>query len=552
MVWAAALVAVGLVIAAANALASEGDLDASFSADGKLLINADQGHVFGVTVDAKGRTVLAGSVDPAGADPSDVAVERLLPDGSLDPSFSGDGLATIDASGSGGYDSANAVAIDAKGNIVLAGQSSAVTDSVVVRLTDAGAPDPSFGGGDGVFRQDLGGGTDDVLTGLTIDSSGRPVAVGAIGAPGSRDFLLLRLTTTGTLDTSFAGGTGFDSLNVNSVSSNDFARAVALDSTGRILVGGDTQLTGGDENFAAARFTADGMLDTTFSNDLPTPGRIIELMASQNGIDDSDFAHDIVVLPGDKLALAGSAQIAGAGFEFAVLKLTSAGVPDTGFSSDGKAYVGFGGTSDDFGEAMTVDSAGKLVLAGSSEPAGGTSNVFAVARLLKGGGLDTSFSGDGITTTSLGGDDTPYDVAIDPVTQRIVAGGDDVTPGASNFAVARYEGVPRCAGLVPTIVGTNKDDEIHGTKKADVIAGGGGGDTIKAAQGKDVVCGGDGKDRIVGGSGGDTLYGNDGNDNLLAGPGKDKVFGGKGKDKLKGGPGKDKLKGGPGHDFIIK
>ena len=104
------------------ALAAEGDLDPSFSGDGRLVFSGTVGHAEGVAVDPEGRIVEAGAIDPAGSDPSDMAVARFLPDGSPDPSFSGDGVATLNAAGGTGGDSANGVAIDSQGRIVLAGE----------------------------------------------------------------------------------------------------------------------------------------------------------------------------------------------------------------------------------------------------------------------------------------------------------------------------------------------------------------------------------------------------------------------------------------------
>jgi uncharacterized delta-60 repeat protein len=544
--------AAALLVAGGSALGNQGDLDPSFSGDGTLVFNVDHGAVNGVAVDKKGRTVLAGYVDPPGPDAGDVAVERLLPDGSPDPSFSGDGFATVDASGSGGTDRAEAVAIDTLNQVVVAGETSGPTDSVIALFTEAGLPDAGFGGVDGMFKQDLGSGADDLLTDVALDSTGRPVAAGAVGNAGSRNFLVVQLTNTGLADTSFGGGDGFEGVNVNSVASNDFARGLALDDQGRIVLAGSTQLAGFDDNFAAVRFSKDGLLDTTYGNPV-TAGRMIVQMASQNGSEDADLAEDIVAVPGDKVVLAGEAEQAGLGFEFALLRLDANGNPDTTFSGDGKVYPSFGSNEDESLGAITRDPDKKLVVAGVSRAPGGADRQFALARLTAKGELDKSFSGDGLTTTDVGpGDDTANGVAIDPVTRRIVAAGYNGTQGDPDLAAARYEAVSRCAGQIPTIVGTDDSDELHGTKKKDVITGEGGGDTIKAAKGADLVCGRGGKDRIVGGPGNDTLYGDNGPDNILAGKGKDKAFGGKGKDKLKGGPGKDKLKGGPGHDLIIK
>jgi sugar lactone lactonase YvrE len=89
----------------------------------------------------------------------------------------------------------------------------------------------------------------------------------------------------------------------------------------------------------------------------------------------------------------------------------------------------------------------------------------------------------------------------------------------------------RCAGKLPTVVGTDVAETIKGSKFADVISTLGGNDVVKGLGGKDIVCGGKGKDRLLGGKG---------KDRLLGGPGRDKLLGGPGRDKLKGGPGRDR------------
>jgi Ca2+-binding RTX toxin-like protein len=106
----------------------------------------------------------------------------------------------------------------------------------------------------------------------------------------------------------------------------------------------------------------------------------------------------------------------------------------------------------------------------------------------------------------------------------------------------------RCAGLVPTVVGTTGADVLNGSAFADVIDTLGGNDVVNGLGGNDVICGGAGRDGLRGGPGRDTLYGQAGPDKLVGGNGRDKLVGGKGKDKLIGGKGKDKLKGGKGKD----
>ncbi len=97
----------------------------------------------------------------------------------------------------------------------------------------------------------------------------------------------------------------------------------------------------------------------------------------------------------------------------------------------------------------------------------------------------------------------------------------------------------RCAGLLPTLVGTPGNDVLVGTNGRDVVMGLAGDDVLTGLNGDDVLCGGAGVDRLDGGNGVDQLLGGFGDDQLL---------GGNGDDVLRGGPGADQLDGGRGSD----
>jgi plastocyanin len=117
----------------------------------------------------------------------------------------------------------------------------------------------------------------------------------------------------------------------------------------------------------------------------------------------------------------------------------------------------------------------------------------------------------------------------------------------------------RCQGMVPTIVGTEGDDDLEGTKRSDVIVGLEGDDIIHGFGGDDFICGGQGddrlsggwdNDRILGGRGNDFLFGNAGDDRMWGGTGFDRLFGNDGDDVMFGGKGRDNLKSGEGHDQL--
>ncbi len=535
------LAAGALAVSAAAALAVQGDLDTTFSADGKLVFDVTDGRANGVAVDSQGRTVAAGSVDPTGGDTSDFAVARFTAKGDPDATFSGDGIVTLDASAAGLADQARAVAIDNQGRIYLAGSADTGGDlgSVVARFTETGVPDSGFDV-DGVSLQDFDPANDDSLDDVVADSTGRPVAAGSSGAAATSDFLVARLTTAGGLDSSFGGGDSFETLNIGAAASQDTGSGVTLDSVARVLVAGSTNAVVDEDDFAAARFSKDGVLDGGWG----TGGNVVVPMSSEAGTEKKDQGLDIVAIAGDKALVSGYAEVTGSGEEMAILQLSSGGQPDATFSSDGKLTFGFGASADR-AEGITIDGAGNVVLAG---PAG---TQFGVARLTPAGVLDVEFEKDGLVATDVGGgDDNAQDVAIDQKTRKIVVAGFTGPAATADWALARYEGVARCGKKAPTIVGTADKDTLNGTPKKDVIAAGDGHDTVRGIEQGDVVCGEEGNDRLVGGPGKDELLGGEGNDQIIGGKGADKLNGGKGNDKLKGNKGRDVLLGGPGNDTL--
>ncbi|HEY5515911.1 MAG TPA: PKD domain-containing protein, partial [Pengzhenrongella sp.] len=127
--------------------------------------------------------------------------------------------------------------------------------------------------------------------------------------------------------------------------------------------------------------------------------------------------------------------------------------------------------------------------------------------------------------------------------------------------------LPRCEGLLPTIVGdgsaivrgtpgndvilgTDADEHIDGGLGNDIICGGGGNDELRGGQGTDVLIGGAGDDILSGDDGDDRLDGGAGNDRLSGGNGRDTLSGGDGADTLLGEDGNDVLDGGAGNDTL--
>jgi hypothetical protein len=111
--------------------------------------------------------------------------------------------------------------------------------------------------------------------------------------------------------------------------------------------------------------------------------------------------------------------------------------------------------------------------------------------------------------------------------------------------------VPLCNGVVPTIMGTEGDDELVGTENADVIIGLAGNDRIWGLEGNDVICAGDGADWVQAGDGQDYVDGGVGRDRIRGGRQADTIHPGDNGDKIWGNAGADVLHGDGGNDRII-
>jgi uncharacterized delta-60 repeat protein len=287
---------------------TNGTLDSTFGTGGQVTLNNDDsGSAFATAIQRDGKILVAAP------DQTQLAMFRLNTNGTLDTSFGSKGVATISATSIFLTPAVGTIASLPEGRILVVAQSTSFGSEAFARLLSNGTPDSSFGTNGAaalvastqmlalqpsgkilvlaemfsqgaVSRYQVNGSLDATFGGAgqaagfgtggamaVIDSSSKFIVAGSLVTPpltppvNTAGFLLVRYTSNGNIDTTF----GTNGITTTPFPGNLFsaAAAVALQSNGDILAGGSTAATSNDpriSDFALARYTAAGTLDTTF------------------------------------------------------------------------------------------------------------------------------------------------------------------------------------------------------------------------------------------------------------------------------------------------
>lgn len=271
-------------------LNADGTLDQTLGGVGKMTVSPSVGNaiVRSIALQVDGKIVLAG----AGSNGLnfDIILARLNVDGSLDAAFGTDGL-IVKAIGSG-HDDAYGVAVQSDGRVVIGGyySSAATTDTVVLRFLTDGSPDPTFGTG-GVAIHAFSPGTDEALA-MTLASDGRIVLAGCIRDAMPNDFLVARLLSDGSVDSSFGvGGLAV----VPFSSAPDLGLSVAVQPDGKVVAAGFGS-NGANNDFAVVRLNSNGLPDETFD----TGGKTMTMIGTS-----ADVANAVAIAPDGTIVAAG-------------------------------------------------------------------------------------------------------------------------------------------------------------------------------------------------------------------------------------------------------
>lgn len=442
-------------------------LDLTFGAQGKTVSDFTGGAdvAQAMAVQADGKIVVAGSaVNTATAD-TDFGLARYNSDGTLDASFGDGGKVITDIAGLG--DTVWAIALQADGKIVVAGQSFTATnfDFALARYNSDGTLDASFGDGGKVLTDFIG--NEDIAFALLILPDGKLVVAGHTADElNDLDFALARFHADGSLDTSF-GKAG--KVITDFFESDDQAFALARQADGKLVAAGaainpDAALG----SFALARYDSDGALDATFNG-----GKVIATF------DGGSLVNALAIQADGKIVAAGVAEAeleherpthGETTNDFALARFHTNGTLDTSFGASGKVTTDFVG-EDDRANDIAIQTDGKILVAGTAivghreddghedrgegKPANQSADLgksppvrpadheadpadFAVARYHSNGSLDHTFGNGGKAMTEVAHDVNIANAVAIQSDGRILAAGQAGNPDLPDFGVVRY------------------------------------------------------------------------------------------------------------------
>ena len=269
---------------------------------------------------------------------------RINSNGSIDTTF--------DIGTGTGYSSSsiNAISIQNDGKIIIGGKFpfyNGDTLNCIVRLNTNGNIDTTF---------HIGSGFNNDIVSISIQTDGKIIIGGYFTSYNNTlQNFIVRLNPNGTLDMSFLSGSGVDNV----------IRTTALQSDGKIIIGGNfTNYNGTPSNYIA-RLNTDGTIDATFNSVL------------------NDFVATISIQSDGKIIIGGSF------FAFASVNPNRIARLNTNGSIDNTFNVGTG--TDNIVYSTAIQSDGKIIISGTFSNFNGK-NVNYIARLNPTGLLDSTFN----------------------------------------------------------------------------------------------------------------------------------------------------------------
>lgn len=423
----------------------DGILDTSFGTNGQVVtsysggLNSARSTPAAIALKADGKFVVAGAYLQGAI--YRMALAQFNANGTLDTTFDGDGK-VITNFGAGIYSDGLGVFVAEDGKITMAGN---VSDNVsrnfgLVRYNTNGTLDTSFDT-DGMLISPFA--ADDAysfINAVILQEGGKYIVVcrPGYGALETSDFVVRRYNADGSADAAF-GTNGRASASFDTGQSE--AQLAVVTAEGEIIAAGKSSpFEANHIDFAVAKFTQAGVLDTAFADG----GKVI--VAFEKG---NDELTQLLLLPNDKILAVGTSgyrQSNNTVFKDIVLaKYNADGSLDASFGNAGRVYSAIGQNRYTvITAALQAD--GKIVV---STMYGNNAQIYYLYEILRynaDGTLDTSFGTEGRVSVN-------YNVTslIFQPDGKIIATGDGYIDGVYKFIVNRFN----VNGTLDASFGTN-------------------------------------------------------------------------------------------------
>jgi uncharacterized delta-60 repeat protein len=308
-------------------------------------------------------------------------IVRLNSDGTLDTAFTTN-------TGTGTNNIVDSIVIQSDGKILVGGQSTSwngTTVGRIVRLNSDGTRDTTF-------TTNNGTGANNYIRSIAIQSDGKILVGGGFSSwNGTTVGRIVRLNSDGTRDTAFTTNTGTGANSVVGFNS------IAIQSDGKIVVGGGFSRWSGTIVNRIVRLNSDGTRDTAFNTNTGT-GAI-------------STVNPVTVQPDGKILLGGEFNTWNGTTVGRIVRLNSDGTRDTAFNTN----TGTGTTTST--RSIAIQSDGKIIIGGFFTVWNGTS-INRIVRLNPDGTRDTAFT----TNNGTGANNSVYVVAIQSDGKILVGG----------------------------------------------------------------------------------------------------------------------------------
>ncbi|MEI6092350.1 MAG: hypothetical protein WCQ47_01545, partial [bacterium] len=230
---------------------TDGSLDLSF--DPGSLITGNFPMIYSAVIQTDGKILIGGYFTISSGSTTNVSIARINSDGTLDSTFNS-------PAGMGG--TIASMALQSDGKILFNGVAGITSNTAkgIFRINTDGTLDPSFNQGTGA--NNVIGGLSSTYAPVVIQSNGK-ILLGGIFRnyySSSPRGSVTGINLDGTLNTNFNSGAGTSGYN-----SSGYVYAEAVQNDGKLIIGGWFKKYNGIDSNNLARINVDGVLDTSFN-----------------------------------------------------------------------------------------------------------------------------------------------------------------------------------------------------------------------------------------------------------------------------------------------